>query len=74
MLGRLRMSVDDAIEAYTCLASNVFGDKKLIVPAGSGVFRATKLEQGLKKMVEKATGDAEERMMEESPSQVKCKV
>lgn len=74
MIGRLRMSVDDSIRAYAYLASNVFCDKKLIVHAGSGVFSAKKLELGLRTIVEKATGDAEERMMEESPNEVKCKV
>lgn len=74
MLGRLRMSIDDAITEHTRLMCNVFGDKKLIIHGGSGAFRATKLEQGLKAIVEKATGDAEEGMMEENTDGVKCKV
>lgn len=74
MLGRLKLSMDDAIAAYVYLVSEVFRDKKLLVHGGSGAFRATKLEQGLKEIVKKATGDAEERMMEENPSETKCKV
>lgn len=74
MLGRLRMSVDQAIAAYAHLVFHVFGDKKLVVLGGAGTFKATKLEQGLKAIVEQATGDAEEKMMEEKPSEAKCKV
>jgi hypothetical protein len=62
MLGRLRMSVDDAIAAYAKLAKEVFSDVK---PKGhEGRFKASKLEDAIKQIVgaHSASKDPEERM------------
>ncbi|KAJ7367478.1 hypothetical protein DFH08DRAFT_927989 [Mycena albidolilacea] len=49
MLGRLRMSVEDAVNAYGQLAKEVFSDVK---PLGSdGRFKASKLEKAIKQIV-----------------------
>jgi hypothetical protein len=49
MLGRLRMSVDDAIAAYAKLAKEVFSDIK---PKGhEGRFKTSKLENAIKQIV-----------------------
>lgn len=73
MLGRLGMSVDDAIASYKHLMSNVFGDKKLIVRGKFEESKTMTLEKDLKSIVEKAAGDPEVRMLEE-PGKAKCKV
>jgi len=49
MLFRLKMSVDDAIEAFTDLASTVFTEKKL--PHKVGTFKATLLESAIVKII-----------------------
>jgi hypothetical protein len=62
MLGRLRMSVDDAIAAYAKLAKEVFSDIK---PKGhEGRFKTSKLENAIKQIVgaRSASNDPEERM------------
>lgn len=74
MLGRLKMSVDEAITAYCHLMSKTYSSKRLFEPGDSGTLRSERLEQGLKTIVEKATGNMDEGMMEENPNEVKCKV
>ncbi|KAG8738544.1 hypothetical protein FRC10_006748 [Ceratobasidium sp. 414] len=69
LLGRLGMSIDDARNCYSKLATEVFSDKKLI-SLGGPVFKASKLEQILKAIIEEKTGDAHERMITDSD----CKV
>ncbi|KAJ7886233.1 acyl transferase/acyl hydrolase/lysophospholipase, partial [Mycena olivaceomarginata] len=62
MLGRLRMSVEDAVKAYGQLAKEVFSDVK---PLGSdGRFKASKLEKAIKEIVraKSALQDPEERL------------
>lgn len=67
------MGVDDVIRLYNRLVTDTFSDRKWIL-LGSGMFKATKLEESLKNIVLEATGNAEEMMMEENPHQVECKV
>ena len=62
MLGRLRMDVNAAIKQYDEIAKHVFSDLKLF--GGDGKFRATKLEQAIKSMVEDITGDTESPLLE----------
>ena len=62
MLGRLRMDVNTAIRQYDEIAKHVFSDLKLF--GGDGKFRATKLEQAIKSMVEDITGDTESPLLE----------
>ena len=69
MLGRLRMTVDDAIEAYQQLAREVFSDPKRTT--GDGKFKATVLEKVFKGIVESKTGDAGTSLLDDS---VTCKV
>ncbi|QRV73548.1 patatin-like phospholipase protein [Ceratobasidium sp. AG-Ba] len=51
MLGRLRMSVEDAIEAYRTLSKTVFGDTKWWWQEGA--FKADNLELAIKDVVNK---------------------
>ncbi|CAE6418092.1 unnamed protein product [Rhizoctonia solani] len=73
MLGRLRMNIDDVISTYIKLMSNVFSGKKFLAN-GPAAYSTTKLEQELKEIVRKATGDEDERMMEENSGEFKCRV
>lgn len=62
LLGRLRLSVPEAIDKYRQLAKQVFSDKK---PFGKdGKFKASNLEKAIKEVVEwkLGKGRAEERM------------
>lgn len=67
MLGRLGMSVDDAILAYTAFAEQVFSKKKLFWQ--DGTFQASALEAAVKDIVfEHGSGDREARMRNDLPS------
>ncbi|KAF8532807.1 acyl transferase/acyl hydrolase/lysophospholipase, partial [Trichophaea hybrida] len=55
MLGRLRMSTEDALNEYTELAEYVFGERKL--PFQDGLFKAARLEEAIKRIVAKYGGD-----------------
>lgn len=51
MLGRLRMSVDQAIEEYRNLSKEVFGEKKMFFSDGS--FKATNLQKAIQSVVQR---------------------
>ena len=71
MLGRLRMTVDDAIEAYQQLAGKVFKDVKWTT--SDSKFKATELEKAIKEIVKLNTGmeDSETRLLDDNTA---CKV
>jgi len=50
MLFRLRMSIEDAIKAYTDLAKRVFSEKKW--PHQQGTFKASLLEDAILCIIE----------------------
>jgi hypothetical protein len=62
LLGRLRLSVPEAIDKYRQLAKQVFSDKKPFVKDGK--FKASNLEKTIKEVVEwkLGKGRAEETM------------
>lgn len=62
LLGRLRLSVPEAIDKYRQLARQVFSDKKHFVKDGK--FKASKLENAIKEVIEwkLGKGRGEERM------------
>ena len=62
MLGRLRMDIDTAINTYNNLVQQVFSDPKR--RPGDGRFKATKLEEVIKSIVENVTGDPEGLLLE----------
>ena len=64
------MSVTEAIEFYGTLVEKVFADVKII--GGHGKFKATKLEEFMKKIVTERTGNPDERMMDTREGEV-CK-
>ncbi|CAE6429776.1 unnamed protein product [Rhizoctonia solani] len=61
MLGRLRMPLESAIKSYANLANEVFSEKKRY---GSGSFKTTKLKESLRNIIQHATGDPEEPMID----------
>ncbi|CAE6475576.1 unnamed protein product [Rhizoctonia solani] len=75
MLGRLRMSIDDAISSYVRLMRVVFSNRKYKIVGDSGVFRSTVLERELKEIIRCATGNGDEKMVEvESNEEAQCRV
>ncbi|KZS94755.1 FabD/lysophospholipase-like protein [Sistotremastrum niveocremeum HHB9708] len=60
LLGRLAMSVQEAITVYGKFAEDVFSDVKHF---GEGKFRAHTLEKIVKDVVKKKTGDSDEKMI-----------
>ncbi|KAF3936314.1 hypothetical protein ABW19_dt0208754 [Dactylella cylindrospora] len=71
MLGRLGMTVQDAIDAYDSLAQLVFHEKKL--RGQDGAFKASNLEKAIKSIVGKFDHD-EEALMIDDKSRIKgCK-
>jgi hypothetical protein len=73
MLGRLRLTIDEAIEQYGQFARYAFSDKKW--KGQDGTFKATKLEEIIKKIVKTygVRGSADERMMDLKPVDQVCK-
>jgi hypothetical protein len=72
MLGRLRLSVDDAIGHYSQFAKHVFSEKKW--KGQDGTFKATKLEEAIKTIVTSSgKRQADELMMDPLPEHEICK-
>ncbi|KAG8705087.1 hypothetical protein FRC09_003165 [Ceratobasidium sp. 395] len=74
MLGLLEIGVEQAISIYSTIVEHVFSDKKLISTSGSGTFKASKLEEELKKMVREATGNENTRLMNAPSKEDACKI
>jgi hypothetical protein len=71
MLGRLRLSIDKAIEAYGDFASKVFSDKKL--PWQDGMFKASNLEKAIRAIIQDSIEDPDAGMFDPRPSSEVCK-
>jgi hypothetical protein len=71
MLGRLRLPVDKAIEAYGYFAEKVFSDKKLFWK--DGMFKASNLEKEIRAIIKKSLKDPNARMLDPRPSSEVCK-
>jgi len=61
-LGRRRVGVDTATDAYNSLAQQFPSDQKRW--PGAGRFKATTLEEVIKSLVQDVTGDPEEPLLE----------
>ena len=61
MLGRLGMSVENAVRCYGTLSGTVFSDMKQAW--GDGRFKASQLEKVIKEIVKEQTRKENERMM-----------
>lgn len=71
LIGRLRLSVPEAIDRYRILAGQVFSDKKS--RGKDGTFKASNLEKAIKEVIEGklGPGTADEKMFVSDGS--KCK-
>ncbi|KAL2889226.1 Vegetative incompatibility protein HET-E-1 [Ceratocystis lukuohia] len=66
MLGRLRMSVDDSIQAYKRLADSVFVPEPMPATGSSSAFSAEKLETAIKDMIRNNCCDPQCAQLRES--------
>ncbi|QRV92253.1 kinesin light chain [Ceratobasidium sp. AG-Ba] len=69
MVGRLGVSVQQAIKQYVKLA-DVFAERKLF---GTTSFKTTKLQDTLKSIVREVTGDENTRMMDSTEDASQCR-
>ena len=69
MLGRLRMSVEEAIDCYNNLAKKVFSGLKI----GGDKYKASSLEEVIKKVVKDKTGDSETQVFDDGALDGICK-
>ena len=74
MLGRLRMSVDQAIEEYRVLSKEVFGEKKPFY--SDGQLKATNLERAIQSVVQRYEGQADPnaKLMQHDTENGGCKM
>jgi hypothetical protein len=72
LLGRLRLSVADAISVYDDLASTVFSAKKRM--GKEGAFKATILEKVIKNVVAARLNGREDALMYETEDSSTCRV
>jgi hypothetical protein len=76
MLGRLHMTIDQCIEAYERLASQIFGDGALQKTAdmitNGARYSASALESAIKEIVKQYTGNEDTLMRDNSENS--CKV
>ena len=70
MLGRLRMSVDDAIKCYENLSKKIFSDMKWV---GDGKYKATRLQNAIKDIVKEKVGDTEAPLFDDGTRGRVCK-
>ena len=71
MLGRLRMKTDEAIQTYNTLARAIFSKENKKWKGRDGLFKATTLEEEVKKLVSKKMQG--ERMLDPSTTTAKGK-
>jgi hypothetical protein len=69
LLGRLRMSTEDAIKCYADLSKRIFSSKQV---GRDEKFSANKLRDVMREVVERETGNADELMKDPRPNA--CKV
>ena len=70
MLGRLRMSVVDAIDCYDNISERVFSKLNLW---GDGKYKAELLEEVIKEVVKRRTGDSEAQLLDDGALGGVCK-
>ncbi|KAG8757255.1 hypothetical protein FRC12_010349 [Ceratobasidium sp. 428] len=71
LVGRLRMTTEQAVKSFARLSNEVLSDERLI---GTPVFKASKLEKTLKDIVREATGTEDEPMQNQDENSRKCRV
>ncbi|CAE6361816.1 unnamed protein product [Rhizoctonia solani] len=75
MLGRLHMSIDDAIKSYLHLMRTVFSERKFTMKWDTGAFKSTVLERELKDLISRMAGDPNATLMQSAGGgEAQCKV
>lgn len=74
MLGRLGISVDQAIEEYRDLSKEIFGDKKMFF--SDGIFKATNLQKAIQSVVQRydPQGDPNAKLLQPDLENGGCKM
>jgi hypothetical protein len=75
MLGRLRMSIDDSIDAYLSLSDRIFQKKRHLVAVRGNIqgrFDSEELAQAVKEVI-KQQGLREDTLLKDAP-EATCKV
>ncbi|KAJ7164795.1 FabD/lysophospholipase-like protein [Mycena crocata] len=70
LLGRLRMSVEEAIQCYDDLSGKTFRKSNLL---GDGKYSASSLEKVIKTIVKDRTGDSEASLLDDGALGGKCR-
>jgi hypothetical protein len=78
MLGRLRMTIDESLRAYTDLAQDIFDASNITktwAATGTGArYSADKLELAIKGIVKRYSGDGDPETLMLDPREDACKV
>ena len=69
LLGRLRMSIDDAIDSYVNLSKRVFSAKQI---GEDGKFNAKTFDEAIVEIIESITQNPHEPLLDQRPNS--CKV
>ncbi|CAE6352533.1 unnamed protein product [Rhizoctonia solani] len=64
MLGKLGMSIEEAIKSYTRLTEAVFSSKKKGGITGGPAYKSTALKESLRSVIQAAVGDGDKKMTE----------
>ncbi|KAG8712728.1 hypothetical protein FRC11_014365, partial [Ceratobasidium sp. 423] len=62
MLGKLGMSVEEAIESYTKLTETIFANKKKSGISSGAAYKSTALKESLQEIIKITTGDGSAKM------------
>ncbi|KAF8602625.1 FabD/lysophospholipase-like protein [Ceratobasidium sp. AG-I] len=73
MLGRLRMTVDQALVSLSGIMEAAFSDKNNVLEARAAKFKSKNLKAAIAKLVQTYAGSSDARLIDEQTSEVKCK-
>ncbi|CAE6436949.1 unnamed protein product [Rhizoctonia solani] len=72
MLGKLEMSIEEAIESYMRLTEAVFSNKKRGGITSGAAYKSTTLKDALRSIIQDVTGDGDKKMTEGAPKPDGC--
>ncbi|KEP46808.1 putative calcium-independent phospholipase A2-gamma, partial [Rhizoctonia solani 123E] len=72
MLGKMGMSIKEAVESYTRLTEAVFSNKKKGGITGGAAYKSTALKESLRFIIQAATGDGDTKMSEGASKPDSC--
>jgi hypothetical protein len=74
LLGRLRLTVPEAIETYRDLAKKIFSEKSRRLDSRDSRFKASNLENAIKSVLNEKLGQGHGEDMMLDPTEGACKV